>query len=306
KDATDASGVFVGILGSPMQKFTNAMATYDIGNNQVNSNQMNPLLKMKAIGDLTLGGAEISFSLFTTAKVLSRTSVNGIWGKVLSFLSGNTLEAIAAVLDSISPLVYFILLMLFGVGFSLSIYLPMIPFIFWLSAAANWIVSVLVGATGGSLWAATHIGTEEEKGSRSAYGYIFLIDAQIRPMLMVLGFAFASLVIIAIGTLLNMLFGPVIANVQANSITGIVSVVGLLMVYARICTVTVTRVFALQVTMPDYVISWLGGREAASILGGMAESTKSMFAGFSHGLLRTPGVKSNSSKKPDDGEDGIK
>ncbi|WP_366539122.1 DotA/TraY family protein [Salmonella enterica] len=306
KDATDASGVFVGILGSPMQKFTNAVATYDIGNNQVNSNQMNPLLKMKAIGDLTLGGAEISFSLFTTAKVLSRSTTKGVWGMALSFLSGNTLEAIAAVLDSISPLVYFILLMLFGVGFSLSIYLPMIPFIFWLSAAANWIVSVLVGATGGSLWAATHIGTEEEKGSRSAYGYIFLIDAQIRPMLMVLGFAFASLVIVAIGTLLNMLFGPVIANVQANSITGIVSVVGLLMVYARICTVTVTRVFALQVTMPDYVISWLGGREAASILGGMAESTKSMFAGFSHGLLRTPSVKSNSSKKPDDGEDGIK
>ncbi|EEJ2566798.1 DotA/TraY family protein [Salmonella enterica subsp. enterica] len=306
KDATDASGVFVGILGSPMQKFTNAVATYDIGNNQVNSNQMNPLLKMKAVGDLTLGGAEISFSLFTAAKVLSQSTTKGVWGMALSFLSGNTLEAIAAVLDSISPLVYFILLMLFGVGFSLSIYLPMIPFIFWLSAAANWIVSVLVGATGGSLWAATHIGTEEEKGSRSAYGYIFLIDAQIRPMLMVLGFAFASLTIVAIGTLLNMLFGPVIANVQANSITGIVSVVGLLMVYARICTITVTRVFALQVTMPDYVISWLGGREAASILGGMAESTKSMFAGFSHGLLRTPGVKSNSSKKPNDGEDGIK
>ncbi|ELE9460870.1 DotA/TraY family protein [Salmonella enterica] len=306
KDASNPDAVFVGIFGSPMQKFTNAVATYDLGNYQVNSNQMNPLLKMKAVGDLTLGGAEISFGLFTSAKVLSRTTTKGVWGMALSFLSGNTLEAVAAILDSIAPFVYFILLMLFGVGFSLSIYLPMVPFIFWLSAAANWIVSVLVGATGGSLWAATHIGTEEEKGSRSAYGYIFLIDAQIRPMLMVLGFAFASLVIVAIGTLLNMLFGPVIANVQANSITGIVSMVGLLMVYARICTTTVTRVFALQVTMPDYVISWLGGREAASILGGMAESAKSMFAGFSHGLQRIPGVKSNDNQKPGGGEDGIK
>lgn len=306
KDASNPDAVFVGIFGSPMQKFTNAVATYDLGNYQVNSNQMNPLLKMKAVGDLTLGGAEISFGLFTSAKVLSRTTTKGVWGMALSFLSGNTLEAVAAILDSIAPFVYFILLMLFGIGFSLSIYLPMVPFIFWLSAAANWIVSVLVGATGGSLWAATHIGTEEEKGSRSAYGYIFLIDAQIRPMLMVLGFAFASLVIVAIGTLLNMLFGPVIANVQANSITGIVSMVGLLMVYARICTTTVTRVFALQVTMPDYVISWLGGREAASILGGMAESAKSMFAGFSHGLQRIPGVKSNDNQKPGGGEDGIK
>lgn len=141
KDASDASSVFVGIIGSPMQQFTNAIATYNLGSDQVNSNQMNPLLKMKVVGNLTLGGAEISFGLFTTAKVLSRTT-KGICGWGLSFLSGNTLEAVAAILDSISPFVYFILLMLFGVGFSLSIYLPMIPFIFWLSAAANWIVSV--------------------------------------------------------------------------------------------------------------------------------------------------------------------
>ncbi|EGV6906942.1 conjugal transfer protein [Salmonella enterica] len=305
KDAADTSPVFVGVFG-PMQRLTNAVATYDLGNDQANSNQMNPLLKMKAIGDITLGIAEISLGMFTGAKIAAQVTTKGFWGKVISAFSGNATQGFAAALDAVSPFIYFILLMLFAIGFSLSIYLPMVPFIFWLSAAANWIVSVLVGATGGTLWAATHIGTEEEKGSRSAYGYIFLIDAQIRPMLMVLGFAFASLVIVAIGTLQNMLFGPVIANVQARSITGIVSVVGLLMVYARICTITVTRVFALQVTMPDYVISWLGGREAASILGGIAESTKSMFAGFYHGLQRSPGVKFKSkAQAPSNGEDGI-
>ncbi len=307
KDATDTSPVLIGVFGSPILKFTNAVATYDIGNSQVNSNQMNPLLKMKAIGDITLGTAEISLGMFTGAKIAAQVSTKGFWGKVISAFSGNATQGFAAALDAISPFIYFILMMLFAIGFSLSIYLPMVPFIFWLSAAANWIVSVLVGATGGSLWAATHIGAEEDKGSRSAYGYIFIIDAQIRPMLMVLGFAFASLVIVAIGTLLNMLFGPVIANVQANSITGIASFVGLLMIYARICTTTVTRVFALQVTMPDYVISWLGGREAASILGGMAESAKSIFAGFSHGLQISPGVKFNSKPQiPSNGEDGIK
>ncbi|OFS08563.1 DotA/TraY family protein [Hafnia sp. HMSC23F03] len=306
KDASDASAVFVGIIGSPMQQFTNAIATYDLGSDQVNSNQMNPLLKMKAIGDYTLSSTEVAFIAFSAVKISVDTYASGFTGKIFSILSLQGSDLLRNTISTISPFVYFILLMLFGIGFSLSIYLPLIPFIFWLSAAANWIVSVLVGATGGSLWAATHIGTEEEKGSRSAYGYIFLIDAQIRPMLMVLGFAFASLVIVAIGTLLNMLFGPVIANAQANSITGIVSMVGLLMVYARICTTTVTRVFALQVTMPDYVISWLGGREAASILGGMAESTKSMFAGFSHGLQRAPGANMRVLKNNNINQDGIK
>ncbi|ELU7625890.1 DotA/TraY family protein [Salmonella enterica] len=307
KDSSNPDAVFVNILDKPFLGLTEYIAKLNIGSNQVNSSQMNPLLKMKAIGDYTLMSTELVFVTFSAVKISVDTYGNGFTGIIASVLSLKGSELLKNTINTISPFVYFILLVLFGIGFSLSIYLPLIPFIFWLSAGANWIVSVLVGATGGSLWAATHIGTEEEKGSRSAYGYIFLIDAQIRPMLMVLGFTFASLVIVAIGTLLNMLFGPVIANVQASSITGIVTLVGLLMIYARICTTTVTRVFALQVTMPDYVISWLGGREAASILGGMAESTKNLFAGFSHGLMRTPGLKSNgNNKSPDDGQDGIK
>ncbi|EAP4860402.1 conjugal transfer protein [Salmonella enterica] len=307
QDSSDANAVFVGIFNSPGQRLTDKIAQLQIGQNNVNSLQMNPLLKMKAIGDITLVTTESVFITFTAVTAAMKAYDEGVSGFIISVLSFKGSTIAKHIAESISPIMYFILISLFCVGFSLSLYLPMIPFIFWLAAAANWIVSVLVGATGGSLWAATHIGTEEEKGSRSAYGYIFLIDAQIRPMLMVLGFAFASLVIVAIGTLLNMLFGPVIANVQSNSITGIASIIGLLMIYARICTTTVSRVFALQVTMPDYVISWLGGREAASILGGMAESAKSMFAGFSHGLQRAPGIKSdNNTSVPNNGQDGIK
>ncbi|HFU8151528.1 TPA: DotA/TraY family protein, partial [Escherichia coli] len=179
-------------------------------------------------------------------------------------------------------------------------------FIYWLSGGANWIVSVLIGSTGGSLWAATHIGTEHDKGSRAAYGYIFLIDGMIRPMLMVLGFAFASLAIVAIGTLLNILFGPALANSQMNSLTGIVSLLAILMIYARICTTTVCRIFSLLVTMPDYVISWLGGREAASILGNMVDETKSIFASFGHGLQRTPGVHLSKQPQKPTNADGIK
>ncbi|EDK1374863.1 conjugal transfer protein [Salmonella enterica subsp. enterica] len=307
QDSSDPNAVFVGIFNSPGQRLTNKIAQLQIGQDNVNSLQMNPLLKMKAIGDITLVTTESVFITFTAVSAAMKAYNEGVSGFIISVLSFKGSTVAKYIVEGISPIMYFILISLFCVGFSLSLYLPMIPFIFWLAAAANWIVSVLVGATGGSLWAATHIGTEEEKGSRSAYGYIFLIDAQIRPMLMVLGFAFASLVTVAIGTLLNMLFGPVIANVQSNSITGIASIIGLLMIYARICTTTVSRVFALQVTMPDYVISWLGGREAASILGGMVESTKNMFAGFSHGLQRAPGIKSDSNTSiPNNGQDGIK
>ncbi|WP_261283653.1 DotA/TraY family protein [Serratia quinivorans] len=305
-DASDPSAVFVGLFKSPIQRLANNIATSDIGNSSFSNGQMNPLLKMKFIGDMTLGGAEATLALFTSAKVAAALSTKGFWGSVIGVFSANATEGFSAFLEAISPIVYFIIFILFGIGISLSIYLPFIPFIFWIAATANWLVSVLVGATGGTLWAATHIGSEGDKGHRASYGYVFLIDVMIRPMLMVFGFVFASIVVVALGTLLNLMFGSTIANVQANSMTGLASVIGILMVYARICTTTVTRVFSLQVTMPDYIISWLGGREAASILGGMAESAKNIFAGFSHGLQRSPGVKFNHKGSNNEQGDGIK
>ncbi len=196
-----------------------------------------------------------------------------------------------SLLQAIGPVVYFLVFILLSIGFSLSVYLPFIPFIYWISASTNWIVGVLIGATAGSLWAATHLGGEEDRGSRSAYGYVFLIDVMLRPMLMVFGFLFASLVVVAVGTLLNTLFASALANVQADSITGLISIVGVLMIYARICTTLVSSAFSLQVSMPDYVISWLGGREGANMLGGMNESIKGMFANFGSGTKTAPSPK---------------
>jgi conjugal transfer/type IV secretion protein DotA/TraY len=260
------------------------------GGNSDNSDQVNPLLKMKAIGDYTLGVTQATFVAFTSAKAFVDWGDGTFWGKAVNAVSGAGIIA-RSVIGAISPVIYFMLLILLSIGFSLSIFLPFIPLIYWITACTSWLGSVLIGTTAGSLWAATHIGTEEDKGSRANYGYIFLLDAAIRPSLMVFGFFFASLVVVAVGTLLNILILPALANVQADSTTGLASIVGILMIYARLCTTLVSSAFSLQVYLPDYVIAWLGGREAAQMMKGAVESTRSMFAGFGSKASHTPGIK---------------
>lgn len=271
------------------------------------SSQVNPLLKMKGVGDYTLGAAETTFAVFASTKAIvdwASADGNG-WAKIINTVSGAGYIA-KSVIGSIAPIVYFILFILLSVGFSLSIFLPFIPLIYWITACTSWLGSVLIGTTAGSLWAATHIGTEEDKGSRANYGYIFLIDAAIRPSLMVFGFFFASLVVVAIGTLLNILILPALANVQADSITGMTSIIGILMIYARLCTTLVSSAFSLQVYLPDYVIAWLGGREAAQMMKGAVESTRNMFAGFGGKAGHTPGIKKMDQNKPSGNNDGFK
>ncbi|EJE98681.1 conjugal transfer integral membrane protein, partial [Escherichia coli O26:H11 str. CVM9952] len=86
-------------------------------------------------------------------------------------------------------------------------------------------------------------GTSQDRGSRAAYGYIYLIDSMIRPLLMVFGFFFASVAIVAGGTILNALFAAALMNVQINSVTGVFSMAGFLMIYARACTTLVAAIF---------------------------------------------------------------
>ena len=302
---TDPKSVFVGLFNSPMQQITNKIATLKIGEkNSDNSNQVNPLLQMKQIGDYTLDGVGTALTAYVGAQVATAWTGSNIVGRVVDGLTGWK-AAVVAVLQAVAPPFYFLLLIMFSVGFSLAVLLPAIPFVCWMTGFINWIVSVLVGCAAGPMWAATHLGAEEDKGSRAAYGYVFLIDMMLRPSLMVLGFFFASVTVVAGGTVLNLLFASAMANAQIDSMTGLFIALGWLLVYSRICTHAVTKLFGLVVTLPDYVISFLGGRDGANLMGGMVDSTNNIIASFGSGARKTPGMNAQERDTTGD-KDGLK
>lgn len=305
-NSTDPQSVVMKSIAPTILKWTNQAATEWSGTGTT-SNQVNPLIKMKNIGDYTLGTTEILWTGYTTVRVLATMGDNSIFGKAVNLFSGLP-KGFVALLDAAAPPIYFLLFLLFCAGFSLSIYLPFIPFIFWMTGIGNWIVSVLIGCTAGPLWAATHLGTSEDRGSRAAYGYIYLIDSMIRPPLMVFGFFFASVAIIAVGTILNALFGAALVNVQVKSLTGIFSLAGFLLIYARMCTTSVAAIFALQAYLPDHVINFLGGRDGVNTLGNLTSSVKDIFAGSNRNIRHSPGVREDRLKNvtKDDNKDGIK
>ncbi|EBK0300455.1 DotA/TraY family protein [Escherichia coli] len=305
-NSTDPQSVVMKSIAPTILKCTNQAATEWSGTGTT-SNQVNPLIKMKNIGDYTLGTTEILWTGYTTVRVLATMGDNSIFGKAVNLFSGLP-KGFVALLDAAAPPIYFLLFLLFCAGFSLSIYLPFIPFIFWMTGIGNWIVSVLIGCTAGPLWAATHLGTSEDRGSRAAYGYIYLIDSMIRPPLMVFGFFFASVAIIAVGTILNSLFGAALVNVQVKSLTGIFSLAGFLLIYARMCTTSVAAIFALQAYLPDHVINFLGGRDGVNTLGNLTSSVKDIFAGSNRNIRHSPGVREDRLKNvtKDDNKDGIK
>ncbi len=303
--AIEPSSVFVSVFQSPVLSLTNKIATFKFGTDADFSNQVNPLIKMQDIGDYTLGITETALTVYTVAMGAASAASNSILGKVGSFAWGDAGAVVKDVLGALAPMFYFVVFALLGIGFSLAVFLPAVPFLNWMIGVFNWVVSVLISCAAGPMWAATHLGAEEDKGSRSAYGYIFLIDMMLRPSLMVLGFFFAGVAASAGGTLLNLLFASALANANADSITGLFKVIGWLMMYARIATFGVSRLFGLQATLADYVISFLGGRDGANLAGGLVDNVKGFIGAAGPMAHRVPGVKMQPRQNSGGNADGI-
>lgn len=226
---------------------------------------VNPLIKMKNLGDYTLGGVESAFGVWVGLNAVVAGADASIWGKVANIASGLGAAAGAA-LHATEPMLFTLLIPLLFIGAGLSLYLPMIPFITWFGAVINWIIIVGEAVVAAPLWAMTHIGGEGDgMGQRTAHGYIFLLNVAVRPILMVIGFFFGGAVLQEGGTVLNLFFGIAVANAQFDSLTGIVSVIGYLVIYYMLCANLIQTSFSLIFVVPDQVLNWVGGLASATL-----------------------------------------
>ncbi|RYA84538.1 hypothetical protein DD593_31420, partial [Enterobacter cloacae complex sp. 742-ADZ3-9B] len=75
---------------------------------------------MKNVGDYTLVAAEGTLTAYTVIRAAVAGGESSLLGKVVNMTGA--ISAVDKGLDAISPAVYFLLLLMFSAGFTLSIY----------------------------------------------------------------------------------------------------------------------------------------------------------------------------------------
>ena len=80
---------------------------------------------------------------------------------------------------------------------------------------------------------------------------------------MEIGFVLAGAGIVVLGTLLNTMFGVAMQNAQYDSTTGLVSIIGYIVLYVGMCQTLCNSTFSLIHIVPDQVFSWVGGQMAS-------------------------------------------
>ncbi|EBQ9797339.1 hypothetical protein DM035_24800 [Salmonella enterica subsp. enterica serovar Kottbus] len=307
-DISDAASLFSYVFNSFGQSITTSL----INQSQNDSGQVNPIISMKNLGDNLIGAAEASLATYVGVKAFIAGANESVLGTIANKLGGIG-AALKSVGDTLDPYVAISLVMLIGAGISLSIYIPLMPFLIWTAACINYLIIIGEGIFASALWAFTHLlGNGEGMGQKTSHGYIFLLNLMFRPILMVGGFLLGGGIVTIGGTILNKAIPAAMANAQFDSMTGIVTIIGYLIVYCSTAITIVSLSFSLINIVPDQVINWVGGHVASTLgreMPDKAGQSVNVFANKTESGLNNGGRKpANPTNKKPEGkpENGIK
>lgn len=242
---------------------------------------VNPVIMMKNLGDYVM---TFSSTLLATSAVVEGAA----WAaeQASGFVSGmpmigNAAEAVASASQDAgdaAKTIKALALVTLVLGAAMAIYIPMIPFITWIGAILAYAASMIEGLAGATLHSMAHLDSEGEgMGQRTAHGYMFYVNAIARPGLMIIGFFFASAVMISVGTLQAQMFLPAMANVQGNSVTGFFSIAMFLVVFFVMNLTLITTSFNLIYVITDQVIGFVGGQVGQKLGQDTEDKANNMF-----------------------------
>lgn len=102
-------------------------------------------------------------------------------------------------------------------------------------------------------------------GQRTQHGYLFMLNLLLTPLLMVIGLIMAMVVMKVVGSLFAILFPLAIMDVQASSMTGLLSIIGFVIIFCTTCVMIVTNCCDLIHHIPDTALTWIGGQNAQAL-----------------------------------------
>ena len=247
--------------------------------------------QVKAIGNIIINSAYAIVGANFAANFATGTAEGATLG-----LSGGFSRA----LESVGFLLSFMAITLLAAGAMMAFYIPMIPFISWVTGLIKWISSIVEAMIAAPIWGAAHIHPDgDDAVGRAGPGYFIALAMFMRPTLMIFGLFCAIAVANPVAHYVNGGFMMAVSGAMHDSANGLGALVAYSVIYVIIMTTVLHAVFALINWVPDTVMRWMG---SAVGMHGVADredhESQVVFAGAAN---RSAGVMSNRSggaKKP--------
>lgn len=200
----------------------------------------NPLLDVKHGGDLLLDAG----SATTIAALLMSAAAAPLGGAVI-------------VLALAAP----VIVLLFTLGATMSIWIPLIPFTIFISVAIAWLTLVVESVVAAGIWLLLWFSGENEGlvAPGGEQGIRFLAGVIFMPALTVVAFFAASILTILMGGWVQSTFADVVRSMNSTTLGAVVMVLGYCVLFVAINITLISKLFGMCLTMPSTVLKWIGG-----------------------------------------------
>lgn len=249
-------GLFGGINKKSQEIFSfssgiNLQAAVEAG--EEGAGVTNPLTIAKFYGDTAI---EFGWSILAIAAVAGAVAGALPW-------SGGWFLTITGAASLVTP----ISITLWIAGNSLSVLLPLTPYMLWLGMIGGWMILVLEAMVSAPLWIVTQLQPDADGiAGKGSTGYGLVLSLALRPTLMIIGLICAIEMLNILGGILSITFVSMI-SASGLGAGNVIKTIGLLFVYFGILYSIVNRSFSLIHVIPDEVMKWLnvhGGQSLAS------------------------------------------
>ena len=215
-------------------------------------NTNDPLLTIASAGKTFMDAAEgmwigimaASFALTVVSSICAATNPigYGILGAFISMLPMGL--CIAGTLESL--------------GATMSIYIPMVPYMIFAVTALGWFISVIEAVVAAPVVAlGLIIPSQDELGKVTpALGMIATIF--LRPMLTIIGLLLAAKLFKTTMIMINQGFRTSLASVVSETGRSMFAWIGMLMLYVGFCIALINKCYSLIHHLPDKILSWIG------------------------------------------------
>lgn len=256
------------------------------------------VLQLKDKGDTILNMAGVLMTLDVTSAVINGTSEaanRGLIGKALDTAAtvatgGGTFfgQVGAAIVGKLSAYMLGAITSLFILGITLSVFIPMIPYVLWVGALLGLCVLIIEALVAIMLWAVMmmHPSGDGITSDYNRQGLNMLLAVFMRPSLLLMGLVLGMFMVEPMVMFVNDTFSIVMASVQSNTLTGVFTGIAFIAIYVSLILMIVEKSFGLIHVVPDRVLTWIGGPGA---LTGEEQSSVAKGQAMMDGASKTAG-----------------
>ena len=246
---------------------TSAYSSWNFQGSSSSNPNVSAILQLKNKGDAILDVAGVLISTDIGARVIvGSLKADSLWSQAASVVTDVIPTAVAgkigaSITSELSTYIVGAAFALFVFGLTLSVLIPMMPYILWIGAILGLVVLIMESLVAIMLWAVMMMHPSGE-GITSQYnerGLQMLLAVFMRPALLLMGYVIGMFMLEPMVGFVNDTFSLMVSSVQTITFTGFFSFIAFIGIYCSMILMVVEKSFAMIHTLADRVLTWIGG-----------------------------------------------